>query len=451
VKIPIKWRRSTLCITATVALMLLACSAGAAVAASNPVSPPFTECPAIGASPSCEILLIVNQNNTISVVGDSTVGPYDGGDDTLIGIVNKSSFPVPAITVSGPGSDLAGFDGDGICTYATGGIDGSTAGFTGDNYCDAQQLAGTDPEDYAGPDNTYTLDPKSQDDVEVDFNGKGLAAGGSTYFSLEGALTAAVITARKGGLIPSATSPNWAGYVSQYPPRNPVSARVTLPRVTCDTAGDVSMWVGYDGWEKDSSTVEQDGITASCTWGGTPSFYLWYELFKSHINNHNPCYATHKWCPLYTNPYEIRVPVRVGLQPGDSVDLFVNKIPHASLHGIPLGTDKIFFSIAAYNPAGKAIMSTWTKTVSEPLLFGPKYDSSECIAEAPGESSGLQAMPNFGSITFTNCSAIDDVKSPSNLLRVDMERNGKVLATTNRYSRNNNGQNSFSATWVASK
>jgi lysophospholipase L1-like esterase len=47
---------------------------------------------------------------------------------------------------------------------------------------------------------SFTLDPGSQDDVEADFTGSGLAAGSSTYFSLEGALTAAVVTARKGGL-----------------------------------------------------------------------------------------------------------------------------------------------------------------------------------------------------------------------------------------------------------
>jgi hypothetical protein len=176
---------------------MLGIAAGTATAAS-PTTPPFTECPAIGAAPSCEILLVVNSNDSITVLGDSSVGPYDGSDDTLVGILNNSSNPVGAITVSGPNSDLAGFDGDGICTYATGGTTGS--GFTGDSYCSAQQLAGTDPEDYAGPDNTFTLDPNSQNDVEVDFTGKGLAAGGSTYFSLEGALTAAQITARQGGL-----------------------------------------------------------------------------------------------------------------------------------------------------------------------------------------------------------------------------------------------------------
>ncbi len=165
--------------------------------ASSPVTAPFTECPKIGAAPSCEILLVVNPDQSISVLGDSSVGPYDGADDTLVGIVNKSSASIAAITVSGAGSGLAGFDGDGICTYATG---ANGSGFAGDSYCTSQQTAGTDPGDYAGPGTSFTLDPNSQDHVEVDLAGNGLAAGNSTYFSLEGALTAAVVTARKGGL-----------------------------------------------------------------------------------------------------------------------------------------------------------------------------------------------------------------------------------------------------------
>jgi cutinase len=195
-----KWPCRMLCIGAATAVTLLGAVTGTA-AASSPVTAPFTECPAIGAAPSCEILLDVNANRSIQVLGDSSVGPYDGSDDTLVGVVNNSSSAVQAITVSGPSSGLAGFDGDGICTYATGGITGGSGpGFNGDSYCDAQQLSGTDPEDYEGPDNTFTLDPKSLDDVEVDFNGKGLAPGQYTYFSLEGSLTAAAITSQVGTL-----------------------------------------------------------------------------------------------------------------------------------------------------------------------------------------------------------------------------------------------------------
>jgi lysophospholipase L1-like esterase len=187
-----------LCVGTAATITLLGLTAGTASAA-NPVTAPFTECPAIGAAPSCDILLVVNSNRTISVLGNSSIDPYDGGDDTLVGIVNNSSKPVPVITVSGSGSDLAGFDGDGICVYSAG---AGGSGFTGDNYCDSLQRGGTDPEDYAGPTTSFTLDPSSHDDVEVDFAGSGLPAGGSTYFSLEGALTSAAITAQEGTLTP---------------------------------------------------------------------------------------------------------------------------------------------------------------------------------------------------------------------------------------------------------
>jgi hypothetical protein len=197
-------RSAAVAVTALIVGGILAAAPDGTADAASPAAPPFTQCPAIGASSGCEILLVVNPDNTISVQGDPSVGTYDGSDDTLVGIVNNSSSAIPAITVSGPGSGLAGFDGDGICTYAAGGISsGGGAGFSGDSYCDAQQLAGTSPQDYSGPGNSFTLDPSSKDDVEVDFPGNGLVGGASSYFSLEGALTAAVVTARKGGIKPA--------------------------------------------------------------------------------------------------------------------------------------------------------------------------------------------------------------------------------------------------------
>jgi hypothetical protein len=107
--------RRALCVGAATAVALLGVMAGTASAA-GPVTAPFTECPKVGAAPSCDILLVVNPDQSISVLGDSSAGPYDGSDDTLIGIVNNSSAAITAVTVSGPTSDLAGFDGDGICT-----------------------------------------------------------------------------------------------------------------------------------------------------------------------------------------------------------------------------------------------------------------------------------------------------------------------------------------------
>lgn len=165
---------------------LAAAPAESASAASGPPTP-FTQCPAIGAALSCEILLVVNSDDTVSVYKDSSVGPFDGSDDTLVGIVNDSASAVDAVTVSGPGSGLAGFDGDGICSGAYGTWNGSSNcpyGSTG----------------YEGPGTKFMTDPSLPDSAEVDFTG-GLAAGKSAYFSLEGALASAELSAREGPLI----------------------------------------------------------------------------------------------------------------------------------------------------------------------------------------------------------------------------------------------------------
>ena len=148
---------------------------GAAYAAAGP---PFTECPAVNFAPGCSIQLQVNADNSVTVAVDPAVGAYDGADDTLIGITNSSSFPVSAVTVTGPGSGLSGFDNDGLCAYL-----GCQNGATG----------------YEGPGTSLVTSPTAPDSAEVDFT-PALAPGATAYFSLEGALQYAQLTARKGTL-----------------------------------------------------------------------------------------------------------------------------------------------------------------------------------------------------------------------------------------------------------
>lgn len=167
-------------------LLIAAVPATRASAASTP-SPPFGQCPAIGSAPGCEILLVVNANGTVNVQGDSSVGPFDGSDDTLVGIVNDSSSTVKAVTVSGPGSGLSGFDGDGICSGSYGAWNGSSGCPYG-------------PTGYEAPKTSFVTSPSLPDSAEVDFTG-GLTPGGTAYFSLEGALTSAQLTARQGPLV----------------------------------------------------------------------------------------------------------------------------------------------------------------------------------------------------------------------------------------------------------
>ena len=131
---------------------------GAAALGSTPGA--ANVCPAIGADTDCGIIVTLDPGSaTLTVTGQ---GPYDGTDDTLIGIVNNSGVTVNALHLS---SLLAIFDFDGD------GIGGNAVDLTG----------------YGGPDTYFTgIDP-SLTTGDANFIG-GLADGATTYFALESAL-----------------------------------------------------------------------------------------------------------------------------------------------------------------------------------------------------------------------------------------------------------------------
>ena len=102
--------------------------------------------------------------------------PYDGTEDTLVGIVNNSGQTLNSITLTA--SDIIfGFDHDGPCGF-------SPPGGTHDCFNSAQP--GVDPGDYQGPNNTFTAISDNQMSGTVVFTGDGIAPGGSTWFALEG-------------------------------------------------------------------------------------------------------------------------------------------------------------------------------------------------------------------------------------------------------------------------
>jgi hypothetical protein len=107
----------------------------------------------------------------IGLVPIAGANPYDGSDDALIGVVNNSSSAFTGtihLVGSGNGGGLFAFDGDGICT------------FVAPAYC------ATAPTGYEGPVNTFaniTTTTVFDDTGDVDITG--LAAGATTYFSLE--------------------------------------------------------------------------------------------------------------------------------------------------------------------------------------------------------------------------------------------------------------------------
>ena len=97
---------------AVVILTALAVTAFAVGGASAVPSPPFNECPLIGVSPSCGMLIEFTDSGT-KLLFDTSVKPYDGEEDTLVGVVNDSSQTVNRVTLSGigvTGRSIFGFE-----------------------------------------------------------------------------------------------------------------------------------------------------------------------------------------------------------------------------------------------------------------------------------------------------------------------------------------------------
>ena len=172
-------------------------SAVAAPAASPSVSPQFSECPAIGEDTGCGILITLGTSGaTVTAATSPTEPPFDGIEDTLVGIVNDTGFTIPSVDLSSD-LDIFGFDGDGICS----GNYGHWTGSTGCNF-PANPPSGYSNTGYEGPGTFFTNISGDQKSGTLNLTGgggsglssTGLETGSSTYFSLENSLTAADFT-----------------------------------------------------------------------------------------------------------------------------------------------------------------------------------------------------------------------------------------------------------------
>ncbi len=147
---------------------------------------PFTECPAVGADTSCGLLIDVTDSGTV-IFQDPTQGPYDGIEDTLIGVFNGSSKTLGHLSLAS-NTSIFGFDGDGICSGFYGLLAGCPFGASG----------------YEGPGTSFSeISPELNSGV-VSFT-EGIPPGGTAYFSLEEPLSASSVvtggpsTAEQGG------------------------------------------------------------------------------------------------------------------------------------------------------------------------------------------------------------------------------------------------------------
>src|SRR5262249_52351939 len=138
------------------------------------------QCPAVGNDTGCGALITVT--GTGASVTQTGQGPYDGSDDTLIGVTNN----IPACTGATKSqtacgisihsldltstNDICGFDGDGIVSF---GVAGN----------------GQDSTGYGGPNAFFTNINSAKTSCRVNFINP-IAPGKTDFFSLEEVLSA---------------------------------------------------------------------------------------------------------------------------------------------------------------------------------------------------------------------------------------------------------------------
>jgi hypothetical protein len=137
-------------------------------------SPPFNQCPHVGFDNSCHILIYISDSG-VQLLTDGSQGPYDGVEDTLIGVQNDTTGTTIGSVPVSSSQAIFGFDGDGICVSPN-----PTSGLPGIN-CSAN---GTDTTGYGGPGAYFTNINGAKTAGTVNFITP-LAPGQSGFFSLE--------------------------------------------------------------------------------------------------------------------------------------------------------------------------------------------------------------------------------------------------------------------------
>jgi len=212
----------------------------------------------------------------------------------------------------------------------------------------------------------------------------------------------------------SSSAYNWAGYAltSGSGTVTTVTGAWVEPTVKCPRGTTLAaFWIGIDGYS--SSTVEQTGTLAQCS-HGTASYYSWWETY-----------------------------------PANAVQTF------ASVKGGDSFTASVTYNSAtsAFTMTIKDVTSgtTWTKTSTN---SGATETSAECIAERPAgasNSSGLYALANFGTVSFSSCTAtvsgssggIGSFSTVYEITMVSYPSGSRTLATPSSLTNNS----AFSVAW----
>jgi hypothetical protein len=162
-------------------------------------------------------------------------------------------------------------------------------------------------------------------------------------------------------------SSNWSGYASTGGKFTAISGTWTVPQPSASTGalGADAAWVGIGG--ENSRDLIQAGTEETVLASGTIRYDAWVEML-----------------PQYSHPIPLAV------HPGDSITVSIAQQPDSSW--------KISFK-----------NNTTTNTYERTVQYTSSLSSAEWIEEAPsGGRGGVMPLDNFGSISFSNASAVKD-------------------------------------------
>jgi len=188
-----------------------------------------------------------------------------------------------------------------------------------------------------------------------------------------GAASASLLGPRFAAAISVNSTQNWSGYYASAPTDEAftdVSGSFRVPSLTAPSSGTTysSFWVGFDGATGTADpTVEQCGVSAQITTGGSATYFAWYEFAPSGEEA-----------------------IGLTVEPGDKISADVayegDNSYQFTLDDITTGVSK----------------STTQSTSSD------QRSTAEWIAEAPSLGSTVQSLSNYSSVHFTSTDAALD-------------------------------------------
>src|SRR2546421_7208669 len=246
------------------------------------------------------------------------------------------------------------------------------------------------------------------------------SATATAFIVLSFLMTASVLPVPQLTLAPRAhdgsfQSTNWSGYAVTGASGSVSDAKGswTVPAIqgTCPGINQYSsFWVGIDGFS--SGTVEQTGTDSDCQ-NGAPTYYAWYEFY----------------------PHPSFLISGLTVRPGDHMTA------EASFNGRS-------FTVTITNTSTGVSFSTSARVRSA------QRSSAEWIAEAPSSSGGILPLADFGTVSYSSCTAtvngtpgtIGSFGSSVQVITM-VSNSGAVKAQPSSLS---SSGDSFSVTWKSS-